>query len=278
VLFLCAVALLVGLLAMDVAARSVSEPVRTIARALRDVGEGDLDIVVPVDDVSEVGQLQSGFNAMVRGLRDRDRLADLFGRQVGTDAARLSLEQGVQLGGERREVAVLFVDVVGSTALAVDREPEEVVRRLNEFFGVVVDAVTSHHGWVNKFEGDAALCIFGAPASRPDAAACALAASRALAERIEPLSLQAAVGVSAGAVVAGHIGTETRFEYTVIGDPVNAASRLCELAKTHPGRVLADGDVVDAAGPERHEWEACGSTVLRGRSGPTRLARPRRSG
>jgi adenylate cyclase len=279
VLFLCAVGLAVGLLAMDVAARSVSEPVRTMARALREVGHGDLEICVPVDDVSEVGQLQSGFNAMVRGLRDRDRLADLFGRQVGTEAARLSLEHGVQLGGERRDVAVLFVDVVGSTALAVEREPEEVVRRLNEFFGVVVDVVTSHHGWVNKFEGDAALCIFGAPVARPDAAACALAAARALAERLQPLSLQAAVGVSAGTVVAGHVGSESRFEYTVIGDPVNAASRLCELAKTTDGRVLADAAMLDnpslAAGPERQQWQDSGSTVLRGRSTPTRLARPR---
>lgn len=170
VLFLCGVALAVGLLAMDVAARSVSEPVRAVAEALRAVGEGRFDVTVPVDDVSEIGQLQSGFGAMVAGLREREQLRDLFGRQVGTDVARLSLERGVQLGGERREVAVLFVDVVGSTAMALEHEPEEVVRRLNAFFSVVVDVVTRHHGWVNKFEGDAALCLFGAPEDRPDAA------------------------------------------------------------------------------------------------------------
>ena len=274
VLFLCAVALLVGLVAMDVAARTVSEPVQAVASALRAVGEGRFDVRVRVDDVSEIGQLQSGFNAMVAGLRERERLRDLFGRQVGTEAARLSLEQGVQLGGERRDVAVLFVDVVGSTALAVETEPEEVVRRLNEFFGVVVRVVTDHHGWVNKFEGDAALCVFGAPDRREDAAACALAAARALCRELAPLPLQAAVGVSAGTVVAGHVGTEERFEYTVIGDPVNAAARLTELAKRAEGRVLADGDVVAAAGEESQEWVACGEAVLRGRSTPTRLARP----
>jgi adenylate cyclase len=275
VLFLCGVGLAVGLLAMDVAARSVSEPVRSVAEALRAVGQGRLDVSVPVDDVSEIGQLQSGFGAMVAGLREREHLRDLFGRQVGTDVARLSLERGVQLGGERREVAVLFVDVVGSTSLALENEPEEVVRRLNAFFGVVVDVVTRHHGWVNKFEGDAALCVFGAPEDRPDAAGCALAAARALAHELAPLPLQAAIGVCAGPVVAGHVGTESRFEYTVIGDPVNTAARLCELAKTVPGKVLADGDVVARAGGEAGAWEACGDAVLRGRTASTALARPR---
>ncbi|HWH30027.1 MAG TPA: adenylate/guanylate cyclase domain-containing protein [Mycobacteriales bacterium] len=275
VLFLCGVGLAVGLLAMDVAARSVSEPVADMTAALRRVGQGRLDIRVPVDDVSELGQLQSGFNAMVGGLREREQLRDLFGRQVGTAAARLSLEQGVQLGGERRDVAVLFVDVVGSTSLAVEAEPEEVVRRLNEFFAVVVDVVTAHHGWVNKFEGDAALCVFGAPERRTDAAACALACARVMAGRLSPLPLDAAIGVSAGPVVAGHIGTEERFEYTVIGDPVNAAARLTDLAKKEPRRVLADAAVVAAAGPESAEWEECGQAVLRGRARPTGLSRPR---
>jgi adenylate cyclase len=277
VLFLCGVGLAVGLLAMDVAARSVSDSVAAMAAALRDVGTGRLDRAVPVDDVSEIGQLQAGFNAMVAGLRERERLRDLFGRQVGVEAARLSFEQGVQLGGERREVAVLFVDVVGSTALAVETEPEEVVRRLNEFFDVVVRVVTDHHGWVNKFEGDAALCVFGAPDRREDAAGCALAAARALCRALGPLPLRAAIGVSGGPVVAGHVGTEERFEYTVIGDPVNAAARLTELAKEHPGRLLADGDLVAAAGEESAEWEVCGEAVLRGRSAATPLARPRRS-
>ncbi|MCW2680908.1 MAG: adenylate/guanylate cyclase with integral rane sensor [Frankiales bacterium] len=275
VLFLVGVGLLVGLVAVDIAARSVSEPVGAMARALRQVGSGRLDIGVAVDDVSEVGQLQSGFNAMVEGLRERARLQDLFGRQVGTDVARLALERGVHLGGERRDAAVLYVDVVGSTSLAVDHPPEEVVRRLNEFFAVVVAAVSDRGGWVNKFEGDAALCVFGVPVEHEDAGGCALAAARALAKGLGTLDLQAAIGVCAGPVVAGNVGTESRFEYTVIGDPVNTAARLAELAKGVPGRVLADGAVVAAAGEEGREWELGEEVVLRGRATPTRLASPR---
>ena len=274
-LFLVGLGLLVGLLATVAAARAVADPIQSVAAALRAVAEGRYDTVVPVYDASEIGQLQSGFNAMSRGLAERERLRDLFGRQVGPDVARLVLDTGVRLGGERRDVAVLFVDVVGSTRLAVTREPEDVVRQLNDFFTVVVEAVARHGGWVNKFEGDAALCVFGAPTALDGARGCALAAARDIADGLGPLPLEAAIGVSAGPVVAGHVGAERRFEYTVVGDPVNVAARLSELARTVPGRVLADDAVVRAAGAEQQRWQAWGEpVVLRGRTEVTALQRP----
>ena len=121
---------------------------------------------------------------MVGGLRERERIHDLFGRHVGEDVARAALEQDVELGGETREVSVLFVDIVGSTTLASEREPDEVVELLNSFFAVVVEVVRDHGGWVNKFEGDAALAVFGAPTPLERHADCALAAARTLAERL----------------------------------------------------------------------------------------------
>ncbi len=135
---------------------------------------------MPVDDGSEVGRLQAGFNAMVAGLREREQLRDLYGRQVGADVAREALERGIALGGETRDVSALFVDVVGSTQLAHRERPERVVALLNEFFNVVVDAVHDRGGLVNKFEGDAALCVFGAPVPQEDHAARALACAREL--------------------------------------------------------------------------------------------------
>jgi adenylate cyclase len=276
ILFLVLLGVLVGFGSITAAAGAVSDPVRSVAAALRDVGQGRLDAAVPVYDASEVGRLQSGFNAMVQGLRERDRLRDLYGRQVGDDVARLAVERGAELGGEIRDVAVLFVDVVGSTALALSTDPQEVVRRLNEFFGVVIEVVQEHGGWVNKFEGDAALCIFGAPVELADPATCALAAARAMAEKLRPLAVDAAIGVCAGPVVAGNVGAESRFEYTVIGDPVNAAARLTDLAKASQGCVLADAAVLrHATEEEAAQWAAAESVVLRGRTEPTVLARPR---
>ncbi|MGK5554801.1 adenylate/guanylate cyclase domain-containing protein [Actinomadura kijaniata] len=280
VLALGGTSLVVGFGVTYGAARAIADPVESVRLGLARVERGDLDVRVPVYDASEIGLLQAGFNHMAAGLRERDRLADLFDRQVGPDAARVSLEQGVDLGGELREVAVLFVDIVGSTRLAADRPPTEVVQLLNEFFAVVVDVVGAHGGWINKFEGDAALAIFGAPLELEGSAARALAAGRVLAERLraEVPGLRAAVGVSAGEAVAGHIGAEERFEYTVIGDPVNEAARLTDLAKSTEGRVLAAGSVVEAAGAgEAAHWWLGEEVTLRGRTRPTRLAGPRRA-
>ncbi|MDX6285970.1 MAG: adenylate cyclase [Frankiales bacterium] len=274
--FLVASGLVVGLLGMVFAAKSIAEPLAGVRAGMAHVEQGHVDARVPVDDASEIGMLQAGFNQMVDGLRERKELADLFGRHVGVDVAREALERGVRFGGETRHAAVLFVDVVGSTALAANRPAEEVVERLNEFFTVVVNVIERYGGWVNKFEGDAALCVFGVPNEIPNADANALAAARTLRERLRNLAgLDAAIGVAAGTVIAGNVGAEARYEYTVIGDPVNEAARLTELAKARPERLIASADVVDAAGPdEAKHWVIDGEVTLRGRGQPTRLAMP----
>ncbi|WP_344953789.1 adenylate/guanylate cyclase domain-containing protein [Actinomadura miaoliensis] len=279
VLGLGGAALVVGMQVTYIATRAVADPIASVREGMARVERGDLGAQVEVYDASEVGQLQAGFNHMVAGLREHQRLRDLFGRHVGEEVAHLALESGdIRLGGETREVAVLFVDLAGSTRLADSRSPDQVVVLLNAFFGVVVNVVGRHGGWINKFEGDAALAIFGAPTRLPDAAGAALGAARELAARLrtEVPQLDAGVGVSAGPVVAGYIGAEQRFEYTVIGDPVNEAARLSDLAKTFPGRVLASGALLRAARPaEAEEWELGASVILRGRSKPTRLTMPR---
>src|SRR4051794_17860824 len=226
VLVLGGVALVVGLLVTVLTAMSTAAPVLAVRKAQRRVEEGDYDAEVPVFDTTELGLLQAGFNTMVGGLRERERVRDLFGRHVGEDVARTALENDVELGGEVREVAVLFVDLVGSTRLAATRPPHEVVEILNAFFAVVIDVAEQHDGWINKFEGDAALAVFGVPTGLDDAAGCALRAGRELARRIaeELDDISAGIGVSAGEAVAGNIGDTRRYEYTVIGDPVNEAA------------------------------------------------------
>lgn len=272
-------ALLAGLIITIGSTRAVADPVNAVRRAMRKVERGELSGSVAVYDGTELGQLQSGFNTMVAGLRERERLHDLFGRHVGRDVAQAAAASDeVRLGGELRRVAVLFVDLVGSTALASQLRPTEVVALLNRFFAVVVETVEEHEGWINKFEGDAALAVFGAPAALTDPAGCALAAARSLASRLaaELPDMDVGIGVSAGDAVAGNVGDVRRFEYTVIGDPVNEAARLTELAKTVPGRVLAAASAVDLAAPaEKARWKLGDETVLRGRSATTRLAMPR---
>ena len=239
---------------------------------------GDYSTRVGVDDASEVGLLEAGFNRMAEGLHERERLRDLFGRHVGRDVAAAALGDGeVKLGGEEREVAALFVDVTGSTALAARLPPTDVVALLNRFFAIVVGVVEVNGGLVNKFEGDAALSIFGAPVDRPNSARDALRAAREVAGRLrsEVSELDFGIGISLGIAVAGNIGAEERFEYTVIGDPVNEAARLCDLAKVRPERVVAAAPVLEAAGAdEASAWRLGEAVTLRGRDEETRLALP----
>jgi adenylate cyclase len=273
-----AATILAGLLVVFLSARSIADPVLMVRDAMRRVEQGDLEARVPVFDDSELGLLLAGFNQMAAGLSERELLRDLFGRHVGEDVAREALAGRVELGGELREVAVLFVDVIGSTTLAATRPATEVVALLNGFFDIVVDVVTAHGGWINKFEGDAALAVFGVPVARGDHNAQALAAGRELISRLATWNpaLEAAVGISAGQAVAGNVGAERRYEYTVIGDPVNEAARLTELAKTRDCRVLASSAVLDRARDgEANRWRIGESVHLRGRVEPTRVAEPK---
>lgn len=274
-LVISAVVLVFGLLVTLLNARSVVAPLVSVRQALARVQEGRLDERVPVYDATELGLLQAGFNHMAEGLAEREHLRDLFGRHVGEEVARAAAAHGeARLGGETREVTVLFVDLVGSTSMAADREPAEVVELLNGFFEVVVDEVDRRGGLVNKFLGDAVLAVFGAPVDAADHATRGLAAARAMATRLaeEQPDLDAGIGVFTGTTVAGNVGTRRRFEYTVIGDAVNAAARLTELAKDVPGRVLSCEESVGAATEEEAaHWREHDTTVLRGRSAQTCL-------
>jgi adenylate cyclase len=277
--FLISTGVLTGGLVIYAAARSVADPIDAVRDALTRVQADDLEVEVAVDDGGEIGLLQSGFNRMVEGLRERRTLHDLFGRHVGPGVARQALEKGVALGGERRDVSVLFVDVVASTGLAESRPPDEVVTILNALFDAVVRRVGAEGGWVNKFEGDGAMCVFGAPEAQADHADRALRAARTLRRDLLALAvthpgLDAAVGVSSGNVVAGNVGTELRYEYTVIGDPVNEAARLTEEAKRRLGRVLASDESVERAEAEAVRWRVVDEMALRGRKRPTLAYEP----
>jgi len=277
ILLLALLALGIGLASTLLVAMSIADPLRQLRWALGEVQRGNYNAHMQIYDASELGLLQAGFNDMVRDLSERQRLRDLFGRYVGEDVARRALERGAELGGQERDVAVLFVDLVGSTELAATRPPAEVVLLLNDFFRVVVDTVGRHGGFVNKFQGDAALAIFGAPIEHPDASGGALAAARELHDELLPVigSAEFGIGVSSGRAIAGHIGALARFEYTVIGDPVNEAARLTELAKLEDGHVLASAVAVSGAlDAEALCWDVAEVVALRGRTAPTQLARP----
>lgn len=269
-------ALPVGLRAATLVSRSIRDPIRQVVEAMSQVERGLIGATVDVYDRAEIGQLQSGFNKMVGGLKERDRLRDLFGRYVGVDVARRAVSEQELLSGDVREVAILFIDLTGSTELAATRPPEEVADVLNAFFRIVVAAVDARHGLINKFQGDAALAVFGAPLATTGSASAAMSTARALGVALRELGeVDFGIGVSNGPVFAGNIGAESRYEYTVIGDAVNEASRLADQAKMSDRRVLCSRAVfIRADSAERRQWVPYGSALLRGRPAATQILTP----
>nr|WP_246280275.1 adenylate/guanylate cyclase domain-containing protein [Nocardioides daedukensis] len=276
VLGLSGVILLFGLLVTDLTARAVVGPLLAVRRALGRIRVGEFGEQIVVYDGTELGELQHGFNAMSSGLAERERIRDLFNRHVGEQVAEAasSLDQ-VEMGGTTSTVSTLMIDLKGSTTFATQHSAQEVVAMLNRFFSVVISEVDARGGLVNKFMGDAALAIFGAPVEHDDHATAALASARAMADRlrVEVPEIGFGIGVSTGDVVAGNIGDETRFEYTVIGDAVNSAARLTDLSKDVPGEVLVTAATVAAATEQEAEhWQPSEPVLLRGRNELTTVA------
>jgi adenylate cyclase len=271
----CSLIVVNGFVVFGIAGQAITAPLERIRAGLKHVAAGDLDAQVVADEAGEIGLLQAGFNQMVEGLREREHMRDVFGRHVGAEVARRAMESEFGVGGERCEATAMFVDIIGSTGLAQRKDPDAVVAILNRFFDAVVRVVAIEGGFVNKFQGDGALCLFGTPIPHDDHAARGLRAACALARELAPLGdIAAAIGVSSGEVVAGNVGAADRYEFTVIGDAVNEAARLTEEAKLHISHVLVSERTVLAAGAEGGGWVSGESIQLRGRVQPTLTYEP----
>jgi adenylate cyclase len=269
------VALSLSLVITLLLARSVIAPVRELRAATERVRRGDHQHGVAVASVDEFGQLGTSFNQMLTGLREREALRQAFGAYVHPDVARRVLEEGAFLEGEEVDVTVLFIDIRDFTAYAERVAAKDAVARVNEFLGQVVPVLSRHGGHADKFIGDGVLGVFGAPERFPDhadrglAAACEVAA---VVERRFRGRLRIGVGVNSGRVLAGTIGGGERLEFTVMGDAVNVASRVEQLAKSTGDTVLVTETVVTRLrAPERFALEPRGEAELRGKAAPVNV-------
>ncbi|MDT4913118.1 MAG: adenylate cyclase, partial [Pseudonocardiales bacterium] len=218
----------------------------------------------------DLGALAASFNRMQAGLAERQRLQTAFGTYVDPALAARLLEQGDDVfTGERREVTVMFVDVRDFTPFAEANSAEDTVSRLDALFEIVVPAVVDAGGHVNKFLGDGALAVFGAPnglAHHADAAvSAAVLIDRLVAERFGG-GLRIGIGINTGVVIAGTIGGGGKLEFTLIGDTVNVAARIEQLTKTTGDRILLTRPTVDALATRPSRLSARGSHALKGKS------------
>ncbi len=219
----------VGVLAVTLAARASADPLESVRRALGRVQGGEFAVRVPVYDGTQIGQLQLGFNQMVAGLAERERIREMFGTYVDTEVADYILQEGGTLEGEEVEVTIMFIDVRNFTGFAERTSARNVVAAMNRLFEGIVPIIHDHGGRVDKFIGDGLLAVFGAPRRLSDHADRALAAAIEIDGRMRsasPAELEGGIGLNSGVVIAGNVGAVGRLEFTVIGDAVNVASRV----------------------------------------------------
>jgi adenylate cyclase len=245
-------------------------PIRELAAGTERVAAGDYSQRLPVVQDDDLGALAASFNRMQAGLAERQRLQVAFGTYVDPALAARLLEQGDDVfAGERREVTVMFVDVRDFTPFAEANTAEDTVARLNALFEIVAPAVVDGGGHVNKFLGDGALAVFGAPNDLADHADAAVTAAvvihRLVAERFGG-ELRIGIGINTGLVIAGTIGGAGKLEFTLIGDTVNVAARVEQLTKTTGDTILLTHETVDALTSRPAALTDRGSHALKGKS------------
>ena len=236
--------------------RSVTSPITRLSAAAESVSKGQLDITLPVSSKDEIGILTRTFNEMTQGLVEKERVRDLLGKVVSPEIAKKLISQKIEVTGEQRNITVLFCDIQGFTSLSETKPPKEVLHSLNLFFSQISQIIESNGGVIDKYIGDAVMAIFGAPQDDPNHAANAVRAGLEICGQADALTqslisksgvpCQFGVGIHSGPVVAGNIGSSSRFNYTVIGDTVNVASRLESFGgRVYDARLIVTREVVD---------------------------------
>lgn len=257
-------------------ARGVSNPVLELARGAQKIAEGDYQHRVRVKQEDELGALAGSFNQMSDGLAERDRVRDLLGKVISPEVATELLQRGVTLGGEEREVTVLFSDLRNFTSMCEALPPQEMLAILNQYFTRMATIVGKHGGVVDKYVGDALMALFGAPLSNPDDADRALRAALEMVEALDDMNrhweaqglsaLGLGIGINTDVVIVGNMGSEARLNYTVIGDGVNLASRLQDLTKTreYEARIIVSGATLEKA-KGRYQTRSLGEVAVKGK-------------
>jgi adenylate cyclase len=212
---------------------------------IRDLSSNGLGTAVVLNDLTESRALEAENLAQAE---KSERVARSFERYLAPHVVSTLLKDpdSVVLGGTRQTATMMFADIRGFTELSERLMPEEVVEMLNRYLGPVVNVIFANSGLLDKFYGDGVMAVFGAPRPSDDDAQRAVTAARQILEQVQALNahpgvtwpLSVGIGLATGDVVAGHIGSQRRMEYTVVGDAVNMASRLQGIAE--PNQILAD--------------------------------------
>lgn len=257
-------------------ARKLSNPIKDLVDATQSIREGRLDQISDRRN-DELGNLIDAINTMSQGLIRKTELESMLNRFLTKDVASKVMDQldPVEMAGEHVEATVLFADIVGFTSISENIEPEEVQKLLNEYWSYYNACARFYFGTVDKYIGDCMMVVFGAPNADPkhqyNAVACAILMQKlteSLNKRRKDLGLypvELRVGINSGKMLAGLIGSSERMEYTVVGDAVNLASRLCNEAES--AQIIIEESLFDNVNPQHSlSVEAYKEIGVRGKS------------
>lgn len=248
--------LCIGLVLTFLVSSYFQKPLQKLTDGAREISKGNYDTKTVICSNDEMGVLGDTFNEMTTSLKEKEFMRDTFGKIVTPQVRDYLLNENVSLGGETREVTVMFCDIRGFTTLSENMPPERIVALLNEYFTGLEKCITAHGGVINKYIGDAVMALFGAPVKLAQHADDAFAAALDMRKSLEEMNrgfaakgfpiLRFGIGIHTGRVLAGNIGAANRIEYTVIGDSVNTASRIEGLCKSYKTDLLISQSTVDA--------------------------------
>jgi adenylate cyclase len=241
-------------------ARSLGRPITTLEDVAGSIEAGDFTRSSRLTGQDAFSRLGGAFDRMTKGLQERDRVKDVFGRYIAKQAAERLLKGPLDLDGEAKRVTILFSDIRGFSSMAETMTPEQVVLFLNEYFSEMVDAVMEQEGMLDKFIGDGLMAVFGSFGDQPDHARRAVLAGLRMKALLAKINGQRAmagkapveigIGIHTDEVIVGSIGSKQRLEFTHIGDGVNTASRVQALNKEYHTTILITGATFEALGGE----------------------------
>lgn len=270
---------LVAIVLAFLVSRRLSSPIHQLLSAASAIQKGDLNYRIDERRNDEIGLLIDAYNTMAHGLLEKGQVERVLQRFVSPSVARrmmADLDQ-VSLGGREVKASVVFADIVGFTSLSETMSPDAVADMLNVYFDAISNAATFYRGTIDKYMGDCAMIVFGVPEEDPEhfyhGLCCAVMIQRLVARlndwraARELPTVQFRIGINAGEMLAGNLGSRDRMQYTVVGDAVNLASRLSNLAGggeiVAPLALVSEPNICSRIQAERGE-----AVTLRGISEP----------
>lgn len=275
--YLMGAVLLVVMFFVTMYSKSITGSIAVLMDAVRRLENGDFQLDMEPRTRDELGALTGSLVELGKGLGERDKIKDAYGKFVNKEVAERALHSDLNLGGVKRIAAIFFSGVRGFPALSESLEPAEVVETLNEYFASVIGCVEKTGGVVDKLIGDAVMAVWGVPVSSGSDSAAAVDAALLARSALEALNksrgtphkprIKIACAVNTGPVLAGQMGSSRHREYTVLGGAVNFASRLAALTKTFGVDILVSESVRAELGPA-YRLEAMPRVIVRGKSAP----------